>query len=326
MTLGCAFEALGLEREIIDVGFAAICEKGNDSIDYEKFVQWVFGPAASGSGGAGADAHGQEEELPEAPHEEMVPTTKLAQAIQGKDVGDLSKKQNEAAEETEREVGAVEKDPDLLSVSSRAVVSCDPAPRKVGITTEGLHSDSGDGDTWEERLVARQAAEPKELAAALRKLARRGDALGLQNFSGMPLDWVFLSGASCGDSRHRTPAHLAAMHGHVAVLVTLGDLGAPLNLQDKPYRQTPAHLAAIHEHPAALCTLVELGAALDVKDDLGFTPAHYAARFGRAGALQALTDLGVPMDVRDDFNSTPADLASRWRNPHGSRGASRRRT
>mmetsp|Transcript_37389 Transcript_37389/g.105574 ORF Transcript_37389/g.105574 Transcript_37389/m.105574 type:complete len:253 (-) Transcript_37389:100-858(-) len=251
--------------------------------------------------------------------------TKLALAIQGNGVGGPSKKQSEAGEETGREMGAEEQDPDLPSLSSRALVSFDPASREVGITG-GAHGDSADGDTWEERLVARQAAEPKELAAALRKLARRGDAQRLQNFSGMPLDWVLLSGASCGDCRRRTPAHLAAMHGHVAALVTLGDLGAPLNLQDKPYRQTPAHLAAIHEHPAALCALVELGAALDVKDDLGFTPAHYAARFGRAGALQALTDLGVPMDVKDDFNSTPADLALRWRNPHGSRGASRRRT
>ena len=93
-----------------------------------------------------------------------------------------------------------------------------------------------------------------------------------------------------------TPAHLAAMEGHVHRLRALHELGAAASLSAVgANKMTPAHLAAMEGHVSCLRALHELGAAasLSVADAKGRTPAHAAAMLGHVRCLHALHELGA---------------------------------
>ena len=84
----------------------------------------------------------------------------------------------------------------------------------------------------------------------------------------------------------RTPAHYAAVEGHVSCLHALHELGAAASLSATDANgTTPAHLAAMEGHVSCLRALHELGAAatsLSATAANGRTPAHYAAMEGHA--------------------------------------------
>ena len=113
-----------------------------------------------------------------------------------------------------------------------------------------------------------------------------------------------------------TPAHRAALKGHVGCLRVLHELGAGGSLSaPDTHGKTPAHFAAQRGHPDCLRVLHELGAGASffIADRCGYIPAHRAAMNGHSSCLRALGDLGagVLLSAATRTGVTPANLAAR---------------
>lgn len=141
----------------------------------------------------------------------------------------------------------------------------------------------------------------------------------------------------------RTPLHLAAMSGHVAVMNFLLQRGAQINATDM--HGFNAFLHAVREgqvlcahflyghgvdvdftdneqhtglHWAAYFGLLHLtmyllarGADVNSRDNLGCTALHWAASKGHVEIVKLLADHGSPYDAKDNEGLTAWELASR---------------
>ena len=72
---------------------------------------------------------------------------------------------------------------------------------------------------------------------------------------------------------------------------------------------TPLHLAAAHGHAAVVNLLIAHQARVDVQDIGGTTPLHLAAGYGRKEIVQALLRAGAMSSLKDADGRTPLDLA-----------------
>ena len=147
----------------------------------------------------------------------------------------------------------------------------------------------------------------------------------------------------------RTPLHIAATKGNLAVLTVLINAHADPTTQDEegdtplhaavhplsfdcPHAasavttkkllaaganpnacnnegRTPLHLAAGIRPPEIIRALIDAGAKLDEPDAYGFTPLHYAADTNVSGSVAALLDEGANPHVVNLGGMTPWDLA-----------------
>ena len=118
-----------------------------------------------------------------------------------------------------------------------------------------------------------------------------------------------LDGAQQIDDDGWAAAHVAAYHGHVAVLSELGsgkvDLCGRSNIG-----QTPVLVAAQCGCEPALHVLHRFGADLSVQDDCRRTAVHYAAFRGHLKVLHALYSYGVSLSAADDQGRTAAHCAA----------------
>lgn len=126
------------------------------------------------------------------------------------------------------------------------------------------------------------------------------------------------------------PIHLAAVHGWIPVLETLGENGANLDARTAPVsdavwrlsapseaanteRMTPAMLAAREGGVDTLRWFLARGAAANVSDSAGSTPLHYAACpwWGEKPELVSiLLAAGADRHARDAAGRTPRDVAN----------------
>ncbi|OJD26010.1 hypothetical protein ACJ73_02609 [Blastomyces percursus] len=110
---------------------------------------------------------------------------------------------------------------------------------------------------------------------------------------------------STWDFYGRTPLHLAALHGHEAVVKVLLDNGSDLSVVDFK-QQTPLHIAACRFPSSIVVILVERGAVLGAQDREGMTPLHLAYQNGIERTIDYLLEKGADPDARNDDGSPTA--------------------
>lgn len=90
------------------------------------------------------------------------------------------------------------------------------------------------------------------------------------------------------DGWHRTPLHVAADMGHVAVAQALIRAGAVVNARDGA-DATPLHYAAFNGYAPIVEALVAAGAHVGAKDSEGRTPMKYARHRGHDALVAVLS-------------------------------------
>jgi len=100
--------------------------------------------------------------------------------------------------------------------------------------------------------------------------------------------------AKSDDSVDPTPLHLAAKHGHEAIVKQL--LGKEVNVGSLYSSETPLYLAAENGHEAVVKLLVEKGVNVGLSAETVSdhdTALHIAARNGHKAVIQVLLDNGA---------------------------------
>ena len=87
----------------------------------------------------------------------------------------------------------------------------------------------------------------------------------------------------------RTPLHLAAIEGQVAVAKLLIDRGSDVAALDR-LQLTPLQIAARSGHVAVAQLLLDRGSDVEPRDASQSTPLHNAAMYGRVAVAQLLLD------------------------------------
>ena len=103
-----------------------------------------------------------------------------------------------------------------------------------------------------------------------------------------------------------TALTLACMNGHEEVAEVLIDTGAALNLRI-PY--TPLHCSAFLGNISIVRLLIQRGAEVNFQDASDETPLHYASYKGHKKVIQELLKQGAKTDIRDRNRKYSADLA-----------------
>lgn len=105
-----------------------------------------------------------------------------------------------------------------------------------------------------------------------------------------------------------TPLALAAMHGHIDIVLTFLRAGADVNdvCQNS---HTPLGLAASNCRDQVIAVLLAAGANANAKAADGSTPLFYAASFGYEAIVRALIDAGADINVKSDDGRTALSLA-----------------
>ena len=112
----------------------------------------------------------------------------------------------------------------------------------------------------------------------------------------------------------RTPLHLAALGGKLAMLKTLARAGAELEARDAD-GNTPLHLAALRKYYWGVIALLELGADVNAANDFGHTPLMIAAHNNiHASASQALLK-AAPREIHDHAALSDLQKAAARHNP-----------
>ena len=158
---------------------------------------------------------------------------------------------------------------------------------------------SGQGARCDEMASTLEAANAALLAAAT-----AGDAADVRaaldagaNVNCATKDLVF------------TPTHLAAEHGHAAVVSLLLERGADLEA-NVVGSFTPLHRAAEYGHESLVSLLLGRGAAVEAKDFLNWTPLFLAAQNGHESVVTLLLAHGADSSA-NDFGDTPLLLAAK---------------
>ncbi|XP_051511297.1 ankyrin repeat domain-containing protein 6-like isoform X2 [Myxocyprinus asiaticus] len=105
----------------------------------------------------------------------------------------------------------------------------------------------------------------------------------------------------------RTPLHLAAYKGHVAVVRILLAAGCDLDIQDDG-DQTALQRAAVVGNTDVISALIQEGCALDRQDKNGNTALHEAAWHGFSQSLKLLVKAGANVHTKNKAGNTALHL------------------
>lgn len=108
-----------------------------------------------------------------------------------------------------------------------------------------------------------------------------------------------------------TALHAAVSLGNVAMVETLLDAGANIDMPSEINGGRAAHLAASNGDSQMLELLAERGADIDAVDSLGQTPLHLAATYGHASSVEVLLSHGAELEAREEqYGRTPLLIAA----------------
>jgi ankyrin repeat protein len=112
------------------------------------------------------------------------------------------------------------------------------------------------------------------------------------------------------DSDGWTPLHLAAHHGHAAVVETLLANNADVNVRSgNAMKNQPLHAAAAGRRVETARLLLESGADPNATQIGGFVPLHSAAQNGDRALVELLLSHGADVNARSDDGRTALSLA-----------------
>jgi len=111
------------------------------------------------------------------------------------------------------------------------------------------------------------------------------------------------------DWNQETPLHLAALNGHADVTRLLLNSDALVDAHNKQKR-TPLHYAASNGHLNVAAILLDHKATVDARDKYNQTPLHWTAIKGHAAVAIVLLYHNAAVDAQNNDNATPLHLAS----------------
>ncbi|XP_051546305.1 ankyrin repeat domain-containing protein 27-like isoform X3 [Myxocyprinus asiaticus] len=100
-----------------------------------------------------------------------------------------------------------------------------------------------------------------------------------------------------------TPLHVAALHGHTALLSLLTRHGANINVRNNQ-SVTPLHLACQNSHIQVVSALLECNAKLNKKDHYGNTPLIHACLKGHLEIATVLLESGALVNLANNHGNT----------------------
>eukprot|EP00754_Rhynchopus_humris_P035465 Rhum_TRINITY_DN16991_c0_g1::Rhum_TRINITY_DN16991_c0_g1_i1::g.164981::m.164981 len=113
------------------------------------------------------------------------------------------------------------------------------------------------------------------------------------------------------DAEGNTPLHLAAMTGqHKIVEILAKDYHINVDQPGGARQNTALHYAAVNGHAAVVQTLLDLGANVNVVNMDGDTALHLASSQGYGDVSQILGSVGGDLLAKNDNGETPLVLAS----------------
>ena len=148
--------------------------------------------------------------------------------------------------------------------------------------------------------------QPLHLAA---DIGSPGDAV--------PIIKVLLAAGAALDAQAGvgTPAHLAAISGHVEALTALLDTGVPVDIGARTQRGSLLYCACEY-NPTSAAQVVRLllhrGAAVNPGPQPVRSPLHWAASHGSVGVMDLLLEAGAEVDARDERGRTPLMRCSNY--------------
>ena len=123
------------------------------------------------------------------------------------------------------------------------------------------------------------------------------------------VELLYHAGAKINARSHNdrldTALGLAAMHGHLQVVVKLIDWGADVDAMNG-WHHTPLNEACAHAHEDVAIHLILNGANPNTEDHLGCLPITRAAETGCLGTIRALVNAGVRVDSENSSNGRTA--------------------
>uniref|UniRef100_A0A286X9F7 Ankyrin repeat domain 6 n=1 Tax=Cavia porcellus TaxID=10141 RepID=A0A286X9F7_CAVPO len=119
-------------------------------------------------------------------------------------------------------------------------------------------------------------------------------------------------GAKVAVTKHgRTPLHLAANKGHLAVVQVLLKAGCDLDVQDDG-DQTALHRATVVGNTEIIAALIQEGCALDRQDKAGNTALHLACQNNHSQSTRILLLGGSRADLKNNAGDTCLHVAARY--------------
>ncbi|KAI7811583.1 putative ankyrin repeat domain-containing protein 27 [Triplophysa rosa] len=121
-----------------------------------------------------------------------------------------------------------------------------------------------------------------------------------KKISGVQQDGVGVNSSSVDGF---TPLHVAALHGHTALVSLLTRHGANINARNNQ-SATPLHLACQNTHIQVVSALLECNAKLNKKDHYGNTPLIHACLKGHVEIASVLLESGALVNVVNNHGNT----------------------
>ncbi|KAM9502394.1 ankyrin repeat domain-containing protein 27-like isoform 8-T8 [Salvelinus alpinus] len=191
------------------------------------------------------------------------------------------------------------------SQSSEARPDCDRVLHKE---VEKLLRAAADGDIEMVRyLLEWLDEEPEEEEAGLPSWTKLCHPLCQCSHCGSSQKFVCLQASGLGVNSSSvdgfTPLHVAALHGHTALVSLLSRNGANVNARNSQ-SATPLHLASQNSHIQVVTSLLECNAKLNKKDRYGNTPLIHTCLRGHLDTATILLQSNASVNLSNNQGNT----------------------